>query len=199
MPRSLRTTVPDNQEIAALIAQRVRGLRASRAWTLDDLAARSGVSRRTLVMIEQGQANPSIAVLSSIADALGVAFVSLVELGAREQVQVVRAGEGARLWEGNDGGSARLAGSLPGTTELWEFRMSPGEEYLGSPHPGGTKELVHVSSGELTLNVVDRTLVLGPGDAATHPADVPHGYRNEGSGPVVFSNLVQYPTPQNEQ
>lgn len=188
----------ENQDIAALIGQRVRALRGKRAWTLDDLAARSGVSRRTLVTIEQGQANPSIAVLSSISDALGVAFVSLVETGPSEQIQVVRAGQGPRLWEGDDGGSAHLAGSLPGTNiaELWEFRMSPGEGYLGQPHPGGTRELVHVASGELTLSVLDQEFVLKAGDAATHPADVAHGYRNTGTETAVFSNVVQYPNPQ---
>ncbi|MCO1338308.1 hypothetical protein BJH93_05275 [Kocuria polaris] len=190
----------ENLDIAALIGQRVRSLRNKRAWTLDDLANRSGVSRRTLVTIEQGQANPSIAVLSSIGDALGVSFVALVETEPRDQVRVVRSGEGPRIWAGNDGGTAHLAGSLPGANvaELWEFRMAPGEGYLGQPHPTGTRELVHVSSGELTLSVLDQEYVLTEGDAATHPADVPHGYRNNGAGEVVFSNLVQYPNAQGE-
>ena len=57
--------------IARAIGGRVRQGRGSRGWTLDQLAERSGVSRRMLVSIEQGSANPSITTLLRISDALG--------------------------------------------------------------------------------------------------------------------------------
>ena len=57
--------------VARAIGGRVRQGRAGRGWTLNQLAERSGVSRRMLVSIEQGSANPSIATLLLITDALG--------------------------------------------------------------------------------------------------------------------------------
>jgi DNA-binding XRE family transcriptional regulator len=47
--------------------------------TLDDLARRSGFSRRMLRNIEQGNANPSIATLLRISDALGTGLPGLVD------------------------------------------------------------------------------------------------------------------------
>ena len=48
--------------LRALIGQRVRHEREARGWTLDGLAGVSGVSRRMLISIEHGEANPSIGV-----------------------------------------------------------------------------------------------------------------------------------------
>lgn len=184
-----------HQDIAALIGQRIRARRTSRQWSLDEVATRSGVSRRTLVAIEQGQANPSIAVLSSISDALGIAFASLVGAGDTEALQVRRAGEGPLLWEGDDGGTAHLAGSLGGSNvaELWEWRMSAGEVHHSAPHPPGTRELLSVHSGRLTLGVHESSVVLAAGDAASHGGDIEHSYSNEGRSAAVFSVVVHYP------
>ena len=58
--------------VARAIGGRVRQGRSSRGWTLDQLAERSGVSRRMLVSIEQGAANPRIATVLLISDAIGM-------------------------------------------------------------------------------------------------------------------------------
>ena len=54
------------------IGARVRQERQSRRWTLDQLAEAAGVSRRMVVNVEQGAANPSVGTLLRISDALGV-------------------------------------------------------------------------------------------------------------------------------
>jgi transcriptional regulator with XRE-family HTH domain len=187
--------VTGNQDIATLIGQRIRARRTARQWSLDEVAARSGVSRRTLVAIEQGQANPSIAVLSGISDALGVAFASLVDAGEPDTLQVRRAGEGPLLWEGDDGGTARLAGSLAGANvaELWEWRMAPGEVHHSTPHPPGTRELVTVHSGRLELGVGESDVALAAGDSASHAGDIEHSYAATGRSVAVFSVVVHYP------
>ncbi len=57
---------------------------------LDDLARRSGVSRRMLLNIEQGNANPGIATLLRISDGLGTGLPGLVDAG-RPSPHVVQA------------------------------------------------------------------------------------------------------------
>ena len=66
--------------VARAIGGRIKQGRNSRGWTLDQLAERSGVSRRMLVSIEQGSANPSIATLLLISDALGIGLPALVNM-----------------------------------------------------------------------------------------------------------------------
>ena len=80
--------------VSRAIGGRVRQGRSRRGWTLDQLAERSGVSRRMLVSIEQGSANPSIATLLLISDALGIGLPALVELDRSPGLRVTRAGTG---------------------------------------------------------------------------------------------------------
>src|SRR6185369_16791929 len=61
--------VPD---ITAAVARTLQALRADRGWSLDQLAARSGVSKGVLVALEQGRSNPNLATLARIGDAFGV-------------------------------------------------------------------------------------------------------------------------------
>ncbi|MGW8850075.1 helix-turn-helix transcriptional regulator [Streptomyces xiamenensis] len=54
-------------------------LRAARAWSYDELAARSGLSRRTLIEIEQGRTLGTLATWHAIAHALGEPVGDLLE------------------------------------------------------------------------------------------------------------------------
>src|SRR4029079_2200067 len=104
--------------VARAIGRRVRHGRNSRGWTLDQLAGRSGVSRRMLVSIEQGAANPSIATLLLISDALGIGLPALVELDDQPGLRVNRAGTAPVLWRGENGGERRAGAghAAPGQT-----------------------------------------------------------------------------------
>jgi transcriptional regulator with XRE-family HTH domain len=49
--------------LASAIGVRVKHERQARRWTLDRLADAAGVSRRMVVNVEQGVANPSVGTL----------------------------------------------------------------------------------------------------------------------------------------
>lgn len=53
------------------LRQELSRLRAARGWTYDELAARSGLSRRTLIEIEQGRTVGTLATWHALAHALG--------------------------------------------------------------------------------------------------------------------------------
>jgi transcriptional regulator with XRE-family HTH domain len=61
------------------IARRVRELRAARRLSLDALAARSGVSRSMISLIERGESSPTAVVLEKLAGALTVTLASLFD------------------------------------------------------------------------------------------------------------------------
>src|SRR5512133_2775920 len=94
--------------LALAVGVRVRQERQSRRWTLDQLAAAAQVSRRMVVNVEQGAANPSVGTLLRISDALGVGLPALVEPPRPRPVKVTRRGEGAALWTGDAGGRGVL-------------------------------------------------------------------------------------------
>src|SRR3954468_18380805 len=108
--------------LALAIGARVRQERQSRGWTLDQLAEAAGVSRRMIVNVEQGAANPSVGTLLRISDALGVGLPALVEPPRQKPVKVTRSGEGAALWSGESGGRGVLVAGTepPDVVELWD-------------------------------------------------------------------------------
>ena len=66
--------MPEPEDVNAAVGRNVRGHRTRMAWTMDDLAARSGVSKGMLSQVEQGRTNPSVATICRLATALGVSI-----------------------------------------------------------------------------------------------------------------------------
>ncbi len=172
--------MPDPREVTVAVGRNVRSERLRKSWTLEDLAARSGVSKGMLVQVEQARTNPSIATICRLATALGVPMASLVEAPEAPSAQVVRAEDGVPLWRGRAGGLAKLMAGL-GThhqVELWDVRILAGDAMVSEAHPAGTRELILVVEGELTLELDGDAHRVGPGDAVVFLADRPHTYRN---------------------
>jgi transcriptional regulator with XRE-family HTH domain len=85
--------MPDADVVAAAVARNTRRLRTARGWSLDQFAARCGVSKGMLVHLEQARTNPSLATMCKIAETLGVSLAALVELDEAPVVRVVDPGE----------------------------------------------------------------------------------------------------------
>jgi transcriptional regulator with XRE-family HTH domain len=180
-----------------LIGARVRQHRTARGWTLDELADRSGVSRRMLITIEHGEGNPSIATLLRVSDALGVGLPVLVDVERPRALAVTPAGQAPVLWRGAKGGQALLvAGTAPpDVVELWDWTLQPGEAHTSEAHSAGTRELLLVLEGAVDLRVGDRTEQLQPGDSAAFAGDVAHSYAtpDDTTTPARFALTVFQP------
>jgi len=181
--------------MALAIGTRVRQERQSRRWTLDQLAEAAGVSRRMVVNVEQGAANPSVGTLLRISDALGIGLPALVEPPQPKPVKVTRHGDGAVLWSSESGGRGVLVAGTepPDVLELWDWTLGPGDHHISEAHTTGTKELVQVQQGAVTVEVADQTVTLEAGDAVAFPGDVAHSYANPGTQPARFSLAVFEP------
>jgi transcriptional regulator with XRE-family HTH domain len=180
--------------VARAIGARVRQGRASRGWTLDQLAERSGVSRRMLVSIEQGSANPSIATLLLISDALGIGLPALVDMDRSPGLRATRAGTAPVLWRGKLGGQGVLVAGTepPDVTELWDWTLGPGETHSSQAHAAGTRELLLVLDGQVELRVGQHAEVLATGDSATFAGDQPHGYVNASAAQLARFALTVF-------
>ncbi len=186
----------DPDAVAAAVARNVHALRTRRGWSLDALAGRSGVSKGMLVQIEQGRTNPSIATLCRVATALGVAVPRLVEVAETPPVRIVRAAEAPQLWRGAGAGSAAsllLGADAPELTELWDWRIAPRDGYDGEAHPPGTREILYVLDGALTLRIGHAAHTVRAGDTVLFHADRPHRYQNAGRRTVRFVMVVLEP------
>lgn len=70
------TILPPDPNLKALRHQIAR-LRRERGWSYDDLAAKTGLSRRTLIEIEQGRTFGSLATWHALGHAFNVPLAGL--------------------------------------------------------------------------------------------------------------------------
>ena len=81
----------------------------------------------------------------------------------------------------------------PNVVELWDWTLGPADRHESEAHTPGTKELVQVQQGTITVEVADQSVTLDAGDAVTFPGDVAHSYANPGTQPARFSLAVVEP------
>jgi transcriptional regulator with XRE-family HTH domain len=186
-------------DISAALARTLQAMRAERGWSLDQLAARSGVSKGVLVSLEQGRANPNLATLARVSDAFGVPITRLVEVTSETSVRVSGPGQARVLWRGPSGGTGTIIAATepPWAAELWRWMIQPGEGFGGDAHTPATRELVWVEEGTLTLTVAGEQYQVTAGQSARFPGGVPHAYRNDGTGALSLTMIVVVPpTPE---
>ena len=80
------------------LGHRVRELRRSLGWTLEEAASRAGLARSTLSKIENGQMSPTYEALKKLASGLAISVPQLFTPPSKAQVNgrmaVTKAGEG---------------------------------------------------------------------------------------------------------
>jgi transcriptional regulator with XRE-family HTH domain len=189
--------MPSPEAVAAAVARNTRRLRTTRGWSLDQLAARSGVSKGMLVHLEQARTNPSLGTLCKVAETLGVSLAGLVELHEAPVVRVVQPTEVVRLWHSGEGsyGDLLVGSDERDHLEMWHWALAPGDDHGSESHIEGTREMVHVVSGTLTIDIDGTGHTVPSGGAALFHADRPHTYRNDGDVPVSLVMLVLQPEP----
>jgi transcriptional regulator with XRE-family HTH domain len=188
----------DLPDITTAVARTLQALRADRGWSLDQLAARSGVSKGVLVALEQGRSNPNLATLARIGDAFGVPVTQLVDIGGEPSVRISSPDASRVLWRGPAGGTGTIIAATdpPWAVELWRWEVMPGEAFGGDAHAPATREMASVEAGSLTLMVAGERHRVDAGQCARFPASRPHRYSNEGTEPVRFTMVVVVPPAQ---
>jgi transcriptional regulator with XRE-family HTH domain len=188
--------VNDPRRIEAALAANVREWRTRRGWSQSELAARAGLSKGMLVQVEQAQTNPSIATLCKLANALGIALVTLVELTDEPAIRRITPADVAWLWRGRAKGSAAglIAGvEAPVPVELWEWRIAARDGYDAIAHPAGTREFIYVLEGAAAVSVDGVEVVAAAGECAVFQADRPHRYASAHGRPTRFVMVVVEP------
>jgi transcriptional regulator with XRE-family HTH domain len=189
------------EALTAAVAHQVRALRTGRGWSLDELAGRSGVSKGMVVQIEGTRTNPSVGTLCRLADAFGVTVARLLEATDVRPVRVAPLSSAPILWRGHGGGIARLLGGVnePDFVELWEWVLEPGDHHTSYDHAVGTRELLHVLDGEITVTIDGTDHPAQTGDTVDFAADRAHGYRNDGDASARIVMVVVMPPGEQDR
>jgi XRE family transcriptional regulator, regulator of sulfur utilization len=180
-------------DLARRVGLQLREKRKARGFSLDELAAGSGVSRAALSQIELFKSNPSLGVLWKIAVGLGIPFSELIG-GQTQEVSVLRRTDTQVLRSADGKMESRPlspAGSNP-WVELYELRLAARASHASDAHAPGTREIIVVLSGALNLRLSAGAHELGPGDSVSFRADEPHAYENPGTSEARYHNLIIY-------
>lgn len=174
---------PDSEAVSRRLGTRVRHLRSARGWSLESLAAASGVSRSMLSQIERNAANPTLAVALRIAQAFGLDLDELLDAPrTTPAIAVIRADDRSYHYRSDQHCRIRTLSplNLEKDVEFYEVQIQPGGELRSEAHFEGTREFLTVREGTVRVESGSGTEVLVKGDSASYRADIPHAIRNEG-------------------
>ena len=165
------------------VGDTLSALRQASALSLDALSRKAGVSKSMLSQIERGQANPTVAVVWRLANALNVGMADL--LGGSPLVQpvaiTVLAAHAAPAIRSPDGlCELRILGpiGLAGQFEWYALSVQPGGLLDSQPHEIGTQEHLSTITGVLDVQAGDQSQRIKTGETARYAADQPHCIRN---------------------
>jgi len=202
--------VKDTPITMAALGAQLRSLRKTRELTLEQLAARSGVSAGLLSQMERGQGNPSFNTLVQVAHALSVPVASLfrteasgspvVRRAERRRIDI-HAGDAAGGGPAAGGGAAAeptvtelLTPSLAGALEVLMIEVPPGYSTEATPFTHEGEEFGLILEGRHEVHLGEDTYTLEVGDSITYSSRTPHWYRNPGDEPVRSLWVITPPT-----
>ncbi|WP_374398704.1 helix-turn-helix domain-containing protein [Niveibacterium sp.] len=154
----------------AALSARIRALRKARAFTLDQLADLSGVSRSMISLIERQETSPTAAVLNKLADALGVSLPTLLapESPAPAPQPVARVADQA-VWTDPGSGYVRRQlspASWRSPIELVELRFPAGQRvsFDNPTRSIAIHQQLWLLEGEMAITAGDQHWQLEAGD-----------------------------------
>ncbi len=175
------------------LGSKVRELRLQKRYTLQDVAAKTGLSKPFLSQIENDHVVPPVATLLKLARALnvGLAYFFQDEAG-KDKITVTRRHERVRVEKRphHRKGEVDYVYEALDTKKankqmepfMVEFPVQESSEMVFMNHEG--EEFLHVLEGKLEFRSVDRVEVLEAGDSIYFESDLSHSFRCLGEEPT---------------
>lgn len=159
-------------------------LRTERGLSLDELSRQAGVSKSMLSQIERNQANPTVALVWRLANALNVSLAQLLEgqdAGA-PSIEMLSAPATPAMHSPDGRCELRILGPIgfAGQFEWYVLTVQAGGVLESQPHGAGSREHLSVLTGALEVQVADTIRRVKHGETARYAGDVAHSIRNPG-------------------
>ena len=171
-------------ENSSIVGSKIKGIRESKNFSIEEISERSGLSVEQITSIENDEHLPSLGPLIKIARALGVRLGTFLDDSDDLGPVVCRAEEhlGSSISFSNDAADARknmdyhsLARQKAGRhMEPFIIDIQPNDEkeFKLSAHEG--EEFIYVLSGEIEIAYGKKTYTLKTGDSIYYDSIVMH-------------------------
>jgi XRE family transcriptional regulator, regulator of sulfur utilization len=206
-PRSKTITkpTPTLSQIAAnsnseppFVGSILLAMRQAHGLSLDDLSKRAGVSKSMLSQIERNQANPTVALVWRLSNALGVSISDLLSTNPdRQPALVVTEAHAVPSLNSPDGKcELKILGPLDraGQFEWYLLSIVPEGVLDSHAHEHGSREHLTVLSGSLDVKVGTKFYRLKKGETARYACDTPHTISNSSKNLATAIMVVTFNT-----
>ena len=145
---------------------RLKELRVAQAWSLNDLATKSGISRASLSRLEKGETSPTAEVLGKLCATYGLTMSRLLAM-VEEDFPARVAADAQDVWQDETTGFTRQMVSPPGGSlagEVLKCELKPGTriDYDKPPVRGLEHHLVMLEGVlEITFEGISHELRAG--------------------------------------
>ena len=181
-------------EINKAVAENIQRIRKNQRLSIERAAQLAGISPSMLGQIERGLVNPSISVLSKLAQGLHVPLEKLVEYRGESPVVLHR---------GVDFPGQRLSGGKVIRYTLFPYDAHSGSEssqldifisgaYQSTDHIPGSRVYLMVLSGTVEVRAGEESYLLETRDCLEFPGDEKYSYTNQGNTTVRLVERVVY-------
>lgn len=157
----------DQQKLDKAIGRRLKTLRMHAGMTLNELAARSGVSRAMIGRVERADSSATAALLGKLCAALGVSLSDVVALAEKPPERLVRLADQPQ-WRDPESGYRRRHASPPDAAsgiEIIVVDLPAGARVSYSPwgRNAFTQQLLMLQ-GAISVHIDAKTVRLRDGD-----------------------------------
>lgn len=178
--------------LSQLIGSRIATGRAALGLSLEQLAARTGVSRAMISRIERGEVHASAVVLDRLCGGLGI---SLSSLFAREAQSPLLRRADQPVWRDPQSGYLRREVAPTGTgsaVHIVEVEFPAGAEVtLGPAEHRVIEQHIWLLEGQMTITLGATNQTLFPGDCLhMHPDRAGITFRNPGHTPARYAVIL---------
>ena len=178
------------------IAERLVQLRAEKGWSLEALAAHTGISRASLSRIERGELSPTAAMLGRLCSVYGWTLSRLMAAAETRPPNFIAATE-QTAWTDPESGYRRKAVSPPGPGlrgELVEVHMPAGATVSFETSPvAGLEHHLWMLDGALTVDVDGTAFKLRAGDTLRYVLTGPSRFHGTGKRDARYLVAVVHP------
>ncbi|MFL5331625.1 MAG: helix-turn-helix domain-containing protein [Geminicoccaceae bacterium] len=179
-------------DLLRLIGRRVGQRRAALGLSLDETAAKSGVSRAMVSRIERGEVHASAVVLDRLCAGLGISLSALFAREAEVPPLLRRAEQ--PVWRDPAAGYLRREVAPAGTgspVKIVEIDFPAGAEVAFDPNPRrAIDQHLWLLEGEIEVATAGAVLRLAAGDCLHMRVADGNRFRNVGGGPARYAVIL---------
>lgn len=178
------------------IGKKIQAYRQATQTTIRDLAEKTGLSTAIISQLERNIGNPSLSVLTAIADAIGMKVAELLAEELDVNSLVLRKKDRQQTYNPDDKYmffNMLTPGSMNADISMILVHCEPhSETYGGEFHAHTTEEVVYVLSGNTNIVFESTQFKIFEGDTVRIPPNYKHRYINDSDSAVELLTITAH-------